>query len=199
MKIPFDFSIWEKDKHQAIETRDGRRAFYIGADRAGWQVFEVETGNGSWEYLTYHYHFKYNAPDEGPNDLFLLDEKQLAFSDFEKYVDGIIDESVREGIGVKRAAKDLLALARKESGNNFTDSPGEYVRYYLKKNRLNQRALSRLSGLNCSVISGIIKGIRPVSPTSAIKLSEVLKCDPYELGRLNSDWVIKQKKMEENK
>ena len=76
-RIPFETRYLrdvERGRYRIV-TRDGRPAHYVGKDSAGWQVFDI-----CHRLFTYHYSYKYNNPDDGSNDLFLVPVEEIAAS-----------------------------------------------------------------------------------------------------------------------
>lgn len=120
MRKQFNLQDWLKDKSQKVETRNGRPAHYIGLDRAGWQVFEIFSSNGTSEYKTYHDSYLYSGPGESTYDLFIvtpepeLTKFELQLLDWlsSDTCGEIPMEKMKECVKVR--ASELLDLVKKE-------------------------------------------------------------------------------------
>ena len=69
---------------------------------------------------------------------------------------------------------------------------GEIIANRLKERQMKQKDLALMVGLPAPMISEYINGVRKVSPKSCIAIGLALGFEPYELGRMQSDYYILQ-------
>ena len=69
---------------------------------------------------------------------------------------------------------------------------GEILQEKLDELEMTQKKLAELTNLPSPMISEYMTGKRKVSPKSCIAIGLVLDISPYELGRMQSDYLIAQ-------
>lgn len=136
-KIPFDLSLWLKDKSQKVVTRDGKSVKILCTDcRADQPIVALVTftyeGGGTYESVeTYNEngHYWSVGNKDAELDLFLVTEDEPELTEFEKTVSDLcwrvgMGEAVKDASQIKREADKLLTIARKQlkaEGWEYTD------------------------------------------------------------------------------
>ena len=69
---------------------------------------------------------------------------------------------------------------------------GEIIQEKLDELEMSQKELGELTNLPAPMINEYITGKRKVAPKSCIAIGVILGFNPYELGRMQSDYYVSQ-------
>lgn len=70
-------------------------------------------------------------------------------------------------------------------------SPGQFIKYYMWRNHIKYKQLADKMGTTAKYIRVMVH-INTLSPITCYKVAKALNIDPYELGRITSDYKIRK-------